>query len=319
MKNLSTSPRSILTSSSDAPSTLKSFSVRRFPAFGDERAVTMIEFALVIPVLILFVLAFVDLVRVIAVQGILVHVAEQTLQVASTMPNFDVDIRTSDPNSPEYQRFMLARQRIFQDAAKLPLQTLLTDSGTPSAAQLIRFSYEDPAPSGGGPAPAPFSADVAILRPGEHVKVGDVTSTTYFDHETYPFPGTGINEPSLERLLKTQPIIIEIRARVSTFTPAIGTITTKGVAQGFRDPIPQGPMPDEVLASTTLTTPWPSPTPSPTAYPFTDPTPRPTPGGCDASTSGPFTAAKLSFSRSLPNESISSGPCPPDVKSWIGS
>ena len=217
------------------------------------------------------------------------------------MPNFDVDIRTTDPNSAEYQRFLLARQRIFQDASKLPLQTLLTDSGTPSAAQLVRFSYQDPAPTA-GPPPSPFSADVAILRPGEHVKIGDPTSTVYFEHETYPYPGAGVNEPNLDRLLRTQPIIVEIRARVSTFTPVIGTITTKGVAQGFRDPIPRGPMPDEVLASGTVVTPWPSPTPSPTAYPFADPTPRPAPGGCNANTAFVFGNSKTFPYNTIPNE-----------------
>ncbi len=281
-----------------------------------EKGVTIVEFALVLPVLILFVLAFIDLVRVIAVQGILTHAAEQTLEVAVTMPNFDVDIRSAIPASAEYQRFLLARSRIIQDATKLPLQTLLSDSANDSTAQLVKFTYEDPAQ--GGVVPIPFSADVAILRPGEQVKIGDAASTMMFNHETYPFPGAGVTEPKLDRLMRSQPIIVEMRAKIFTFTPILGDIYAKGVAQGFRDPIPRGPMPDEVLNTGTVVTPWPSATPSPTNYPYADPTPTPLRGTCNAPKTQ-WVFAKDSWFASLPDLTSNQPLCQPDVKLRLGT
>lgn len=239
----------------------------------------MIEFALVFPVFVCFVLAFIDLTRVIAVQGLLTYAAEEAMQDALVMPNTDVDVRTADPASPDYRRFVLARQRLIQGSTKFLLQTsLLTASGTPSSAQLVQFTYEDPAPPG-GTAPPPFSADVALLRPAERVRVGDPASTTYLDNVSYPYPGPGVSEPSMGRLLQTQPVVVEFRARVHAYTPFLGDIVTRGVAQGFRQPIPRSPLPDEdpSIAAATV---WPSPTPNPTAYPYPDPTAVPTPGGC---------------------------------------
>ena len=274
-------------------------------ACSTESGATMIEFALVFPVLVILLLFFCDVARVIAVNALLTYAAEETMQQTLTMPNFDVDNRTADPNSPEYQRYLLARRRILQGATRFLLQTsLVTDGNTPSSAQLMQFTYGEPANRGG--AQPPVSADVAVLRPGERVRVGDAASAEFLEHNAYPYPGDGIVEPSMERLLGKLPIVVEFRARVQTFTPMLGDIVVRGVAQGYRDLIPRGPMPDEdpaIMASATV---WPSPTPSPTAYPYPEPAASPTPGGCVV-TAALFVQCK---SMSVPSVPDLSGPGP---------
>lgn len=203
-----------------------------------EQGVTMVEFALVLPLLMIFTIGLIDLSRVYALKAILNKGAEEGLNIALKIPNLDEDIQNLDPGSVEYQRYLQARNVVIARATSLPLGTLFTDSNTPSMAQLTDFVYRDPNPTGPD---IIRSSRAAIIRPGERIEIGVFNSGKWSYHKT--LPGTGTPPPqSPDLLLKSHPMIVELRATIRPMTPFIGELNVRSRAMGYREEIPKGPL-----------------------------------------------------------------------------
>ncbi len=238
-----------------------------------EAGVSIIQFAFIFPILFMCLLVMIDLGRVLCAKAILTKGAENGLNLAMKIPNLDIDIREHGKNETEHIRFRTAREIVLEEAEALPLNTLFTPSNQGSSMTLISFSYKDKE-LGGGEVKSKY--DAALLRPGEKVELYNEGSNKWFNHKTLPYSGAAAPNQRPEDVLKSHPIIVELRGKVTTFFPFFDEFTITGSAVGFREEIPRGPLtaflegpePDGVpgAGTTTTTIPFgvaPTPTPGP--------------------------------------------------------
>ncbi len=230
-----------------------------------ERGVTMLETTLLISVVFSITLAIVDIARVLMLEAILNKAAEDGLNVATKISNFDYDIRDLSLNDSRYYDFYEARRQVLEAATKLPLETFFTDPNTPSDVQLVSFEHHDTelnANGGGTPlAQVPvIIRPAAVLRPAEFTyqqnrdAANNVISTSIVpnDHKP-PAAGNVLPPQPMTKILRDAPIEVELRAFVRPFCPQLlcpwmaredGGKMIRGVAIGYREnSIPRGPLP----------------------------------------------------------------------------
>lgn len=280
----------------------------------DSAGASLLQFALVFPILMLFAVGFIDLARVLAIRGVLTKGAQDGLAVAMTVPNLDVDIKDLPTSDVEYSRYLEARRRVIAAATGLPLGTLLTNSGTPSSARLLSFTYADPN-SAGPPSMTVF--DGAMLRPGERVQITGSTPPRYVGHGTVIPDPSGNPPPQPQAMLMArEPILVELHAEVDFFLPFFDNIVVSGSASGFREKIPRGPFLDVTGVEPSETpTPVPTDTPIPGPTPTAEP-PPPTVVPCTVTRAIIEDCLKLG---NLPNDNVAGpGNCPCDVPYNIG-
>lgn len=241
--------------------------------------VSIFQFALTFPILMVFVLTLVDFSRILLVKALLNKGAEDGVALAVKIPNFEIDIRNFAAGSVEYARFQQARNLIADAATRLPRRTLITPSSDPTSSYFTPYRYVDTLDAGATVNPPPY--DVAILRPGESVEIKP-GSGNWLYHSTYAPAAPGVPAPqSPELLMKSEPIVVEMRATVVTFSPVLRDVTVAGRAMGYREEnIPRGPIKRNIGPPEPASTPvamGPKFTPFPA---WANPTPTPAPGVC---------------------------------------
>jgi hypothetical protein len=220
---------------------VKNNRLRDVPRLKSDSGATVLEFAIVLPILMLACLSVIDLARYLTIQALLNKGAEDGLNMAMKMPNLDIDIRNLKDTDANYQVFREARRRVIWAATRLPLATLVTDFDTPSSAQLAQWTITDQGMDGVTPS---YNKGAVLLRPGEQAAVDIHGTTVVVDHPTVKPGGGGAPPPQTpEMLMKKNPISIQLDARVDMFLPFFGTMMARGVATGYRENIPTGPLP----------------------------------------------------------------------------
>ena len=213
---------------------------------ADGHGATLVQFALVLPLLLIFVLAIMDVVRIFTAQALLNKGAADGVHAAVMMSNLDLDYRGLNPTtSVDYSRFQEARRRVLSAAMSIPVSTLLSDPDTPSSMQLQKFSMTD---VGLTQDVDPVVSGAGLIRPGERIK--DVDDDTWIDHGTYP-PRTDGSAPnqSPEMLMQNFPVEVRLEAKIKIFsTPLLPflpqTLTIHSRAIGYRELyVPKGPLP----------------------------------------------------------------------------
>jgi hypothetical protein len=204
----------------------------KFRFFKTDRGVTMVEFALVLPLLMLLLIGIIDVSRYFAYQAILNKGAENGLNLALKVPNLDVDLALYQPTDLDYQRYQQARGLVIQSAVDVPMRTFFSDSSTDSIAKLVNYSYIDPGAS-------TSELDAGLIFPGQALATSDGATVA---HKTFPNPPTAQTK---EDLLKQHPIMVELRAEVRPLTPFMQPITLRARAMGYREEIPRGPLTGE--------------------------------------------------------------------------
>lgn len=196
-----------------------------------QRGATMLEFAFVLPILVLMFFAIVDFSRYYAICAVLRAGASDGLNRARKIPNFDIDWRNEADTSTDYQRFVQARNVILDETERTPFQTILSSQASPSDAVLRDITMTDNGLAGGS-TPTTIRSS-AVLRPGE--------CATISGHGVLcNGPTTSTMPPG--QLMEKHPIRVVMFAEVRPFLPFIGTLLARGEAYGYREVIPQGPL-----------------------------------------------------------------------------
>ena len=225
----------------------------------------MLEMTLLLAVVFSITLAIIDFARVLMLEAILNKAAEEGLNVATTISNFDYDIRDLSLTDSRYYDFYEARRRVLEAATKLPLETFFSDPNTPSDAQLVSFEHRDTELNGNnGGTPAAevpvITRAVGVIRPAEIVYQEDrdssnnvVGTTVVANDRRPPAPGNILPPQKMPRILKSSPIEVQLRAFVKPYCPALlcpwmarenGGIMIKGIAIGYREnSIPRARLP----------------------------------------------------------------------------
>lgn len=171
---------------------------------------TMIEAAIVLFLILMGFVAFIDISRVIMVQGVLIAAAKQGLNVAMKTRDIGYDITpcslpTADPDCEE--PFLEARDRVHSAGKRLALNTLMTEGKDTSGASIT---------------------GIFLIRPGEGAGLSP---------SLHPLThcGTLPASISMDELMVVCPIGVRILAEVKTITPFLPTMNLRGEAFGFRE------------------------------------------------------------------------------------
>jgi TadE-like protein len=174
-----------------------------------EWGAAMVEFAIAFPVLVFFILGFIDFSRFLTYQAALDRAASQTLMQAQTDPDIELE------DGPEFDAAI--------NALKLLAQEKVTQMGIASSAA-----------AGSNHASIWLSAEPDIQIPS-----GGVITTA---------GGAPITIDSIERMEGT-PIRISLSATMQTFIPQfIGQVSMTGEAIGYRELIPRFRFPRAICA-----------------------------------------------------------------------
>jgi len=207
----------------------------------DDRGVTMLEFALILPLFMMLTLGMIDLARVYTLKAILNKGAEEGLNIALKIPNLDVDIENLSPTHYEYGRYIQARNIVIDRATRLPLATLFSDDDPQAMARLANFVYSDP--NSVTNVDDIRNGSAAFLRPGDRLQKDSQTSGEWVNHRTLPNDGTGNpRQQTPEILYKSHPIIVELRANIRPLTPFIPELNIASRSMGYREEVPKGPL-----------------------------------------------------------------------------
>lgn len=211
----------------------------------EELGATFVEATMSIFALIVLIFGLVDFARYVTIKALLVRGARHGLEVAIRIPNLETDTR-SNPTSQPPSDFRKAFEGVVVAATSLPLGTLLANpwASSSSPQRLVKFKMIEPAISGaassayGRPANGAEARmwPVLVLRPGDKA----ITNGETIQHPTACASSTTsgckqIDSESYEKILQKEPIIVEMRAQMRTFTPFLGSINIIGRATGFRE------------------------------------------------------------------------------------
>ncbi|MDD2943820.1 MAG: TadE/TadG family type IV pilus assembly protein [bacterium] len=230
-------------------------------ASNKQNGAVIVEFSLIAGLLIITLLAIIDLGRIFYLQSALNKAADNALAMAQKISAFAEDTRLLDPSDTDDQikltEYLNSVQRIENSALSLMGGVLIGDSEDSFATLRPVKIYET-----NSRGLMEIDSAVAILRPGGSVKYSMPHSTeVWFNHPTHcneaasgcynPLPGTS----TWHDTLKTEPLIIEIRATLNTylgaFFPVFNSIALRGRAIGFRELQSKGATRD-ILSVTTV-------------------------------------------------------------------
>jgi len=208
--------------------------------FSDEAGITMLQFAVAFPVLMVILLAVIDVTRIYSVKALLQTGAEDGLSTALAIPNLNIDSRSLDPaNSSEtydYYRYQWAKNHVMNSAERVPMSTLVGDFGSGNWAEIVKFQHSD----------SQLVTNAAVLRPFECARAVSGDPDGCADGETGCFrhpalaAGTDCNSylGSDPDTLKREPVVVAMRAKVKTILPLFNNLEVEGIARGFRPDIP---------------------------------------------------------------------------------
>lgn len=217
----------------------------RYPFGEDSRGASMLEFAITLPIFLVTIVAILDFTQVMTVQALLDEAASRTLIRATTVPNFDINPKSANPNAVEFKRLVKAREKSlatgmgFMNAVRL-LHPEGSTEQTGNMATLMNLRYTEDQQSG---AAVDFTSGVMVLLPGDCAQVVS-TSQVFCNRQTLGIADNATRptgEPAV--LMRNHPLRAIAVAQVNGYLPFWGNRLIMGEAFGYRQPIPQGPFP----------------------------------------------------------------------------
>ncbi len=192
----------------------------------NEQGATLLEFAIVIPLLLFTVLALFDFVRYLTIQGILNSAANRAVSLASVIEDLDTDCRRLPPAQRVNcgTRRLDAIEKVLKVAQDLPLETMLGTDVSSDRAYLI--SEADPN----------RAAIEFIISEDKNLTAKLQYGTDAPSARIINFDADEPNVQALSDILQNEPVEVRIRARVDTFFPFLGELNVEGHAAGFREP-----------------------------------------------------------------------------------
>lgn len=210
---------------------------QKLPLYLDRTGASLVEFAIVFPLMMFILLSAIDLCRYMILQSLLNKAAHDGVMVAVKTPNLDIDLHGLSTTSKRYQAFAKARERVINAALHIPLSTMFEDESTDGSNQLISFTMIDseaqPDPDS-GQAPA-IRRSAALIRPGDRV----ILHTSEGDRPVYNILVPNKNDMPPRVIMSYFPVIVQLNARMTTITPFLPNLMVVGRANAVRQPIPE--------------------------------------------------------------------------------
>jgi hypothetical protein len=212
--------------------------------YSCEHGVTMLEFAIGIPIFFLLVFAIIDMSSYGAIRGVTDEALRRSLEVATTVPNLDHDATKLNNTSVEYRRLALARIKVSEAGEKfltsLKLISLQPDGDSVQQSRLLDLRFTELVRG----QPIITTSKILVLRPGECLEVPQMNGQIECNRATL---GTTAAElppkQPMKFLLERHPIKVVAYVRFSGYTPFLFSAILRREAYAYRQPIPQGPFP----------------------------------------------------------------------------
>ncbi len=188
---------------------------------NDQDGATIWEFALVLPLLILFTLGLMDFSRYLTARAILNSSANRAVSLAAVVEDLDTDCRflPDGDQSACGSRRESAITSVLTTARQMPLRTMIGDKAANSSMYFV--GGDDTVPA------VELMLGASDIR--AYYKKGDTADPKYsFDAE---LP----NGPSLTAELRERPIEVTLRAEVRPYLWFLGPLQVSGFASGFRE------------------------------------------------------------------------------------
>ncbi|RME58490.1 MAG: hypothetical protein D6780_06635, partial [Candidatus Dadabacteria bacterium] len=229
------------------------------------KGASLVEFAIVFPIIIIFILGLIDIARYWSARSILQAGVNEGANLAAELSGVEIDIRqlccddsgNSSCTNPQedretLERFLTVRRQIIRAALRLPLGTFFGRKGlNERGVNLLRVLVQDDTNNGCSDPIGSYYA--GFLRPGESVIITTPSGAKTISHPR----ALQADEPLSPTLLK-QPVIVVAAAEFDWFLPFIpnSVMIVKGSA--IRERVWRGLLPD------LFEPPPPPPTPTPT-------------------------------------------------------
>ncbi len=209
----------------------------------DERAATMLELALVLFLFFTTVLFFTDCARFFMTRALLIRGAQEAADLASRVPDFDIDTVTLTQASTDSARFRAARQLVANAAfAASSTNAVVSPSSGSGWVRLRSYGMND---RYSDTEVTSQPTDVLILRPGESGKwtPADGGSELWTNNPLRCSPSavaaTGCTArqagDTMDSLMRVFPIMVQMEASVQTITPFVGPWVARATVLSWRE------------------------------------------------------------------------------------
>lgn len=204
-----------------------------------DRGVSMIQAALLLPLLLMLLIAVVDLGRLGVARIVLELAAREGVATAALLPvDGDVSTRGCATASGGCAVFVTALTRI-NETAMTRASLIAGEPGSGASIELIPAHHYAPETYTGfdwqQAGIPPVHLNLGFLRPGEVVTFADGEQLNHSERPHGPSAGTGWPAPGEEMRawLLISPLEVTMRARVRFFTPLLPTLTISTRAAAF--------------------------------------------------------------------------------------
>lgn len=222
----------------------------------DNRGATMLEFAIVCPLVFFLVCMFIDLAHYFTAVALLQKGAADGAKLAITLSELGEDLSEFPSSDPRYVSFNTGRNDVIDQATSLALDILVGLPNSGARLELVPATVTDAVASGSG---AHSGLLAMVVRPGETWTINSPEGDSTFTHPIASIPA-GV---SMREVLKTQPVIVQINAVKRFFIPLIWDSWPIQVSSvGWLHYHPKS-----ALENSSLFSPTPTPSPSSTYCP----------------------------------------------------
>ncbi|MDC0357625.1 pilus assembly protein [Oligoflexia bacterium] len=236
--------------------------------FSDDSAATMVEAAIVFPIVLFFVFGFIELACYWGVKLVLQIGVIMAVHLAVQVPYLDTDLRPlyqdyyagqcaiKASDSKKVARFQDARKRVVDKALGVFLPYIINDVNDPGFAQLKGVEHRDDCIKD-------LPTSVLVLRPGDYAVDVD-QPTTKLNHDTFTALDLKNGGVDLESVFLQHPFLVKARVTYRGLLLPLPVSIISATGARFREGVHKGVV--KALPNT-----FDSPTPTPTNT--TTPTP----------------------------------------------
>ncbi len=213
----------------------------------NECGVGLIEFAIVFPLLMMFIVAIIDYSRYSSLKVSIRESLYEAMEVAITVPNLDIDPRDKPVADFDYQRLKLARSKSTKAGLsyveKFALASLASDddTDTEASARLLDLVFTEDRLAGG--TTETETTKLAILLPGECVFVPSMNHTECNRKSLKTTASEPAPKANPQYLIKNHPVKTVAFFKLKSFIPVLFSKPMKVEYYAYREQIPQGPFP----------------------------------------------------------------------------
>lgn len=210
----------------------------------DQAGATMMQFALVLPVLILFILSIIDFSQYQFTKRVLELGVIAGANVTQTIPNMDNELAELTTTDANYFWYRIAKDRTLSIAKQHALVGFLHDSNATTGVHLLNYTMTEADVQVGGGSVPQYARSALILRPGESATYVDCNGNTKtVEHPTLKASDvTPTTRPTQPMMIKIHPYVVEMRACVPTLIPMVGTLEVVSRKEIFREAVAPVPL-----------------------------------------------------------------------------